>query len=46
MMYERGGNSGNSGRSTSSSYGYREPMMYAHDDDLMIHNDSMDMNRR
>ena len=46
MMYERGGNSGNSGRSASSSYGYREPMMYAHDDDLMIHNDSMDMNRR
>lgn len=37
-MYERGGNSGNSGRS-SSSYGYRRPMYYDNDEDLMIKKD-------
>jgi len=41
MMYERGGNSGNTGRSSSVSYGYREPMMYNHDDELMIHGNEM-----
>ena len=34
MMYERGGNNGN------SSYGYRRPMYY-NEDDLMIKKDNM-----
>lgn len=51
MMYERGGNSGNSsnsgnsGQSSSGSYAYREPMMYNHDDDLMMRGEDM-YNRR
>lgn len=49
MMYERGGNSGNSGQNSnsgSSSYGYNEmPMMYHNDDDLLIRKDMM-YNRR
>ena len=34
-MYERSGNSG------SSSYGYREPMYYNNNDDLLIKKDMM-----
>lgn len=39
-MYERGGNSGNSGG--NSSYNYREPMYYHNsNDDLLIKKDMM-----
>ena len=43
MMYEHGGNRGQSSSgSGSSSYGYNEPpMMYHNDDDLLIHKDMM-----
>ena len=37
-MYERGGRGGG-----SSSYGYRQPMYYTNDDDLMIRKDRMGM---
>ena len=39
--YERGGRSG----SGSSSYGYRQPMYYDHDEDLMIKRDMVGYNR-
>lgn len=44
MTYERGRSGGQSGNSSSSNYGYREPydrpMMYHEQDDMMIGRDT------